>query len=69
MRTDLEAAHRDGAKAEQGKKSIFRLDPPVKEGELERLYWKKVVVALGISLVVVVVVVVAVCVSLNRKRS
>lgn len=68
MRVDLEAG-REGPKGEPGKRSVFRLYPPVKEGEVERLYWKRAVVALGISMVVAVVVVVAVCVSLRGRRS
>lgn len=68
MRVDLEnasAAADAGAgveegKAGKGKKSVFRLYPPVKEGEVERLYWKRGVVAVGLGVLVVVVVAVVV---------
>lgn len=75
MQADLEVQHGGNeiaiakAKAVDGGKSIFRLYPPVGEGEVERLYWKRAVVALAISLLVVVVVVVAVCASLDGGRS
>lgn len=62
MRVDLER----GAKKNRG---VFEPYPPVKEREVERLYWKRAVVGLGIALVVAVVVVVVLGVSLGRKRS
>ncbi len=61
MRGDLESGK------EGTKKSVFRLYPPVTEREVERSYWKRAVVGMGIALVVVVVVVVAVGVTLKRR--
>lgn len=60
----------DGAKRAggRGKQSIFRLHPPVKGGDVERLYWKRGVVGVGIGVLVVVVVAVVVGVGLYGRR-
>lgn len=50
----------------KNKKSVFRLYPPVKEGEVERLYWKRGLLAVGIGLGVVVVVAVVVGVGVYK---
>ena len=74
MRVDLEAAvpaddadARAGMEADRakvvegrGKKSVFRLYPPVRDGEVKRLYWNRGVLAVGIVVVMVVIVVVVV---------
>lgn len=78
MRVDLEnstaAAAADveenGAERVEGmgKKSVFRLYPPVGDGEVERLYWKRGVVGVGIGVVVVVVVAIVVAAGVYGRR-
>ncbi len=60
MRGDLEGG---AAQGRLGAKSVFRLYAPLKEGELERVYWRRGVVGVGVGVVVVVVVAVSVCLS------
>lgn len=62
MRGDLEGG---AAQGRLGAKSVLRLYAPLKEGELERVYWRRGVVGVGVGVVVVVVVVVAVSVCLS----
>ncbi len=60
MRGDLEGG---AAQGRLGAKSVLRLYAPLKEGELERVYWRRGVVGVGVGVVVVVVVAVSVCLS------
>lgn len=60
MRGDLEGG---AAQGRLGAKSVLRLYAPLKEGELERVYWRRGVVGVGFGVVVVVVVAVSVCLS------
>ena len=62
MRVDLEG----GAKKNRG---VFELYPRATEREVERLYWKRAVVGLGVALMVLLVIVVVLGVALGKKRS
>lgn len=72
MRADLEGGLGEKKKKKKKKGSVFRMYAPVKAGQVERGYWKRGCVVLGILgvvVVLVVVVVVAVWGGLRGKRS
>lgn len=65
---EVVVAKGEGGEGTKGKKSVFRLYPPIKDGEVKRLYWKRGIVAVGFAMVVVVVVAVVVGVGVYGRR-